>query len=249
MPRRIVGKAWCFHRQAVTISEGGGRTPSAPAPMRALMDPALIIFIVLSAFIAYRLYSVLGTRTGEERQRDIEGLQRARTRETREEAAPPVPDEPEAVKPLPPVSEAATPLREADPAFDERGFIEGAKGAYEMIVEAFASGDLKSVRRFIAAPVFEAFKSAVGQREGAGQRADLKFVGVEKATIVAARVESGEASASVEFLSNQVRATYDREGKLVDGDPNRIDLVKDLWTFSRQLSSNDPNWTLVATGA
>lgn len=212
------------------------------------MDPALIIFIALSAFIAYRLYSVLGTRTGEERQRDVEGLQRARTREAREEA-PPAPAEPEPSKPLPPVSAAAEPLRAADPAFDERGFIEGAKGAYEMIVEAFNSGDLKSVRRFIAAPVFEAFKSAIGARESAGRRADLKFVGVEQAKIVTSRVEGGAASASVEFLSNQVRATYDRDGKLVDGDPNRIDLVKDLWTFSRQLSSNDPNWTLVATGA
>jgi predicted lipid-binding transport protein (Tim44 family) len=212
------------------------------------MDPALIIFIALSAFIAYRLYMVLGTRTGEERQRDVDGLQRARTREAREEAAPDLPD-PEPAKPLPPVSAAAEPLRAADASFDERGFIEGAKGAYEMIVEAFASGDLKSVRRYIAAPVYEAFKTAAAAREGAGRRADLKFVGIEQAKIVSSRVEGGEASASVEFLSNQVRATYDRDGKLVEGDPNRIDLVKDLWTFSRQLSSNDPNWTLVATAA
>lgn len=212
------------------------------------MDPALIIFIALSAFIAYRLYSVLGARTGEERQRDVEGLQRARTRDAREEA-PAAPAEPEPAKPLPPVSAAAEPLRAADPAFDERGFVDGAKGAYEMIVEAFASGDLKAVRRYIAAPVFEAFRAATAARDSAGRRTDLKFVGVEQAKIVSSRIDGGEASATVEFLSNQVRATYDREGKLVEGDPNRIDLVKDLWTFSRQLSSNDPNWTLVATGA
>jgi predicted lipid-binding transport protein (Tim44 family) len=213
------------------------------------MDPALIIFIALSAFVAYRLYSVLGTRTGEERQRDVEGLQRARTREAREEAQPVAEVEPEPARPLPPVSAAAEPLRAADPAFDERAFVEGAKGAYEMIVEAFAAGDLKSVRRYIAAPVHEAFKAALAARESAGRRIDLKFVGVEKATIVSSRVDGGEASASVEFLSNQVRATYDQSGTLVEGDPNRIDLVKDLWTFTRSLSSNDPNWTLVATGA
>lgn len=213
------------------------------------MDPALIIFIALSAFVAYRLYSVLGTRTGEERQRDIEGLQRARTREAREEAPPVADAEPEAARPLPPVSAAAEPLRAADPAFDERAFVDGAKGAYEMIVEAFAAGDLKSVRRYIAAPVHEAFKAALAARENAGRRLDLKFVGVEKAQIVSSRVEGGEASASVEFLSNQVRATYDQSGALVEGDPNRIDLVKDRWTFNRPLSSNDPNWTLVATGA
>jgi predicted lipid-binding transport protein (Tim44 family) len=213
------------------------------------MDPALIVFIALSAFVAYRLYSVLGSRTGEERQRDIEGLQRARTRDSREET-PSAPEiEPEPAKPLPPVSAAAEPLRAADPSFDERAFVEGAKGAYEMIVEAFASGDLRSVRRYIAAPVHDAFKSAVAARESAGRRMDLKFVGVEQAKILSSRVAGGEATASVEFLSNQVRATYDQSGALVEGDPNRIDLVKDLWTFARPLSSNDPNWTLVATGA
>ncbi len=210
------------------------------------MDPALIIFIVLSAFIAYRLYSVLGTRTGEERQRDVEGLQRVQKREARDAAPSP---EPEAPKPLPPVSAEAEPLRAADPAFDERAFVEGAKGAYEMIVEAFAAGDLKPVRRFVGPSVNDAFKAAIASRETAGQRADLKFVGIEKARISAARVEADEAFASVEFLSNQVRATYDKDGALVDGDPNRIDLVKDVWTFSRQLASNDPNWTLVATSA
>jgi predicted lipid-binding transport protein (Tim44 family) len=212
------------------------------------MDPALIIFIALSAFIAYRLYSVLGTRTGEERQRDVEGLQRARTQGPRErEDAPAIDLQP--AKPLPPVSAAAEPLRDADPAFDEREFVDGAKGAYEMIVEAFAAGDLKSVRRYIAAPVFDAFRAAVTARESAGQRADLKFVGVEQAKIVSSRIEGGEATAAVEFLSNQVRATYDLNGALVEGDPNRIDLVRDLWTFSRQISSGDPNWTLVATSA
>lgn len=213
------------------------------------MDPTLIIFIALSVFVAYRLYSVLGSRTGEERQRDIEGLQRARTREAREETPPALDTEPQAAKPLPPVSAAAEPLRAADASFDERAFVEGAKGAYEMIVEAFASGDLKSVRRYIAAPVHEAFKAGVAARETAGQRMDLKFVGVEKARILSSRVEGGEATASVEFLSNQVRATYDQTGALVDGDPNRIDLVKDVWTFARPLSSTDPNWTLVATSA
>ncbi|MDZ7629538.1 MAG: Tim44/TimA family putative adaptor protein [Parvularculaceae bacterium] len=211
------------------------------------MDPSLIIFIALSAFIAYRLYSVLGARTGEERQRDVEGLQRARTRETREDAPPAA--EPGTPKPLPPVSAAAEPLRTSDPSFDERAFIDGAKGAYEMIVEAFASGDLKSVRRYIAAPVFEAFKAAATARESDGRRTDLKFVGIEKARILEARIDGNDAVASVEFLSNQVRATYDKSGALVDGDPNRIDLVKDVWSFSRAVSSNDPNWTLVATGA
>jgi len=208
------------------------------------MDPTLIIFIALSAFIAYRLYSVLGARTGEERHRDVEGLQRAK---------PPADARPEdktapAAKPLPPVSPAAEPLRAADPAFDERAFLDGARGAYEMIVEAFASGDLKSIRRFLSPSVFEAFRAAVAARDAAGQRADLKFVGIDDARIATARVEAGALVAVTDFTSNQVRATYDRNGVIVDGDAARIDLVKDRWTFSRPVDSGDPNWTLVATG-
>lgn len=208
------------------------------------MDPTLIIFIALSAFIAYRLYSVLGAKTGEERPRDVEGLQRAKPpAETRasEEAATPA-------KPLPPVTAAAEPLRAADPTFDERAFLDGARGAYELIVEAFASGDLKSIRRFLSPSVFEAFRAAVAVRDASGHRTDLKFVGIDDARIAAARVEAGALVAVTDFLSNQVRATYDKNGAIVEGDAARIDLVKDRWTFSRPMNSSDPNWILVATG-
>lgn len=206
------------------------------------MDPTLIVFIALSAFIAYRLYSVLGARTGEERQRDVDGLQRARS-----EASPLVEEELRAPAP-PPVSPAAEPLRAADAQFDEKSFLEGARGAYELIVEAFASGDLKSIRRFISPAVYEAFRSAIADRDGSGRRTDLKFVGIERAQIASSRVEDGHLIAVVDFISNQVRVTHDANGAVVEGDPSRIDLVKDRWTFKRPLNSSDPNWTLIATG-
>jgi len=211
-----------------------------------VMDPSLIVFFALAAFIAYRLYSVLGTRTGEERQRDVEGLQRARSKAEpdAEQAEPQRP-----AKALPPVSPAAEALRGADPAFDENSFLEGARAAYEMIVEAFAAGDLKSIRRFLSPSVFEAFRSAVAARDEARQRTDLKFVGIENAKVSASRVEDGAMIAIIDFVSNQVRTTFDEAGAVVSGDPARIDLVKDRWTFSRPLNSSDPNWTLVATGA
>jgi len=211
------------------------------------MDLSLIILFALAVFIAYRLYSALGTRTGEERHRDIEGLQRAKTRAEQEEEAQR--EQPREAAPLPPVSPAAEPLRAADPAFDERAFLDGARAAYEMIVEAFASGDLKSIRRFLSPSVFEAFRAAVVAREEARQRTDLKFVGIEQARIADSRLEDGAMVAAIEFISNQVRATYDEAGALFSGDPARIDLVKDRWTFSRPAKSSDPNWTLVATGA
>ena len=211
------------------------------------MDPVLLIFIGLAGFVVFRLISVLGTRTGHEQQHDIEGLQRA----ARGQAADPDANDRETAESKPtmaPVSEAAAALREADPAFDESEYLMGARGAYEMIVESFAAGDLKSIRQFLGASVFETFKSAVDQRQSSGHTSELKFVGIESATIEASEVRDNALWATTAFTSNQVRATRDKDGNVIDGDPNRIDLVKDRWTFSRKLSSKDPNWVLVATG-
>jgi predicted lipid-binding transport protein (Tim44 family) len=205
------------------------------------MDPVLIIFIAIAGFVLYRLFMVLGTRTGEERPREVEGLQRAARREPAEQPAA-------SNRGPAPASAAAAPLQAADPEFDEAAFLNGAKAAYEMIVEAFAEGDLKSIRRYMSASVYEAFRGALAERESARRSFELKFVGIDRASIRSAIVEGDEMIAEVDFTSNQVRVTRDEQGAIVDGDPNRIDLVRDVWTFSRPVRSSDPNWTLVATG-
>ena len=218
--------------------------------MLVVMDPVLLIFAGLAAFVIFRLISVLGTRTGHEQRHDIEGVQRARSSDA---AAPN--EEPQAVDPDvvddaggDAVSDAGRTLLAADASFNEVQFLKGARSAYEMIVEAFAAGDLKSIRRYLADPVYEAFRQAVNDRETNEQRVDLKFVGIDKAAIADSAVDDRTLSAVVEFSSNQVRAVYDKNAELVDGDPNRIDLVKDRWTFEHDLKSRDPNWILVATG-
>lgn len=212
------------------------------------MDPILLIFVALAAFVIFRLISVLGTRTGHESRPDIEGLQRPQRAQAVElsEDAEQNEEMPKPKKSA--ISDAGQALQDADPDFDELQFLQGARSAYEMIVEAFAAGDLKSVRRFLADPVYDAFKSAVAVREGAGQKFDLKFVGIDEASIVESSVGDKTIEAVTMFSSNQVRATFDADGNVTDGDPNRIDLVKDRWTFSRDLKSKDPNWILVATG-
>lgn len=211
------------------------------------MDPVLLFFAGVAAFVIFRLISVMGTRTGHEQSHDLEALQRAagaRSADQKRDDGPP-PEEAAAPKP---VSTNARTLREADAAFDEDEFLAGARGAYEMIVEAFASGDLKSIRPYLNESVYGAFKSAVVARDQAGHVADLKFVGIDRAAIIDSEADNDTLTAVVEFTSNQVRVTRDKDGEVVDGDPNRIDLVKDRWTFSRKRVSNDPNWMLVATG-
>jgi predicted lipid-binding transport protein (Tim44 family) len=210
------------------------------------MDPVLLIFAGVAAFVAWRLFSLLGTRTGHEPRRDVEGVQRqSKSGESRADADPSPPPQP--VRKLTPVSAAAAPLSAADPDFDEKAFLEGSKSAYEMIVEAFAAGDLKSIRRFLGQSVYEGFKAAVADRESKGWTSDLKFVGIDKAAIASSAFEGGVMTATVDFVSNQSRVTRAKDGAVVEGDPIRIDLVRDRWVFTRKASSGDPNWTLVAT--
>lgn len=209
------------------------------------MDPVVLIFGGLAAFILFRLFSVLGTRTGHEQPRDLEGVQRAaKSTEARAEAQAPA----QPVKKQSPISANAAPLRAADPSFEEKAYLDGARVAYEMIVEAFAAGDLKSIRRFLGQSVYEAFKSAISEREAKGLTTELKFVGIDSASIASSSVEGDQLLAVTDFASNQVRVTRDKDNKVIDGDPARIDLVRDRWTFARKQASNDPNWVLVATG-
>ena len=225
------------------------------------MDPVILVFGGLAAFLIFKLVSTLGETGGEQDGRavasnDAESLRKALSNglkkyadNAREDV--PQPDQtPEVLDtPAKALSASGQKLQDADPAFDEAAFLDGAKSAYELIVEAFARGDLNSVRRFLGDSVFNAFSSAVESRDEAQQSVDLKFVGIENAALFAANVSDDALTAVTDFSSNQVRVTRDGDGNVIDGDPNRIDLVKDRWTFSRKRGTNDPNWVLVATGA
>jgi len=210
------------------------------------MDPVLLILAGVTAFILFRLISVMGTRTGHEQRQELNPSSSKSSQAALSDAAPDETTD-EAMKPTP-VSTNARVLRDADPAFDESVFLEGARSAYETIVEAFADGDLQSIRSFLSDTVYGAFKQGVVAREEAGHVSDLKFVGIDHAAIVDSSVNNTQMTAIVEFTSNQVRVTRDKDGNVVDGDPIRIDLVKDRWSFSRRRDSKDPNWALVATG-
>ena len=136
---------------------------------------------------------------------------------------------------------------DADPSFSPRQFLDGAKSAYEMIVTAFAEGDRQTLRQLVAADVYENFEAAIEAREEAGETVEQTFVGLEDAALETAAVRDGEAFVAVRVVSQLITSTRDREGKVVDGDPDAVVEVRDVWTFARDVDSDDPNWRLVAT--
>ena len=225
----------------------------------------ILFFAVVAGFLGWRLYTVLGRRTGHEKPFDP-----FRTKEP--EAPATVTDRDGNIRRLPePVArpervdrdrrklEAAIAsvagdvrrgldeIRGADPRFDPVDFIAGARVAFDMIVAAFAQGDTKALRPLLADQVFANFAGAIDERNRARQKHETTLVGILNADIVAAALKGDEAQVTVKFVSQQINVTKDQEGRIVDGDPSEVANITDIWTFARQVKSRDPNWQLVAT--
>jgi len=136
-----------------------------------------------------------------------------------------------------------------DPAFDAKEFLTGGRAAYEMVVTAFAEGDRKTLRTLLAREVLEGFEAAIKDRETRGETVETRFVAIDKAEITGAELRGRTAQVTVRFVSQLISVTRDRAGAVVDGSADKVVDVTDVWTFSRDLSSRDPNWKLVATEA
>jgi predicted lipid-binding transport protein (Tim44 family) len=209
---------------------------------------------MIAAFLVYRLGSVLGKRTGHERQ-SREPFGRLGGKESAAETgndnviaipqreAPPQEEEPDT-----PLGAALTQIKLADSSFTRKGFLEGARAAFEMVITAFALGDMKTLRSLLSQEVYDNFAEAIRTRERANQTRETTLVGIDVAEIIEAKLEDKRhAYVTVRYISQQVNATRDEAHNVVDGDPNAIEKVTDIWTFRRDTRASDPNWQLVAT--
>jgi predicted lipid-binding transport protein (Tim44 family) len=140
-------------------------------------------------------------------------------------------------------------VRDADPTFEPKTFLDGAKLAYEMIVMAFADADRKTLKNLLSREVYDGFEAAIAEREKRGDTVESRFVSLDNATITAAEPRGRSAQLTVRFQSKLVSATRDKAGTVIDGSADKVTDVTDVWTFARDLSSRDPNWKLVATEA
>lgn len=224
-------------------------------------DFITLFFLVAAVLIFLQLRSVLGRRTGNEKPpfdpytpRDV-----AKGPVTDDNKVVTLPKRSEAedenrfaeADALAPVDTALnTSLRELmtkDPTFRPKEFLNGARMAYEMIVMGFADGDRKTLKNLLSKEVFDGFEVAISERESRGEVVKSTFVGIEKADITQAGIRDSEEQITLRIVSQLISATYDKDGKLVDGDPDAVAEVDDIWTFSRDVRSRDPNWKLIAT--
>ncbi|HLO77767.1 MAG TPA: Tim44/TimA family putative adaptor protein, partial [Magnetospirillum sp.] len=156
-----------------------------------------------------------------------------------------------APEPLPagPLGEGVAAIRAADPDFRLDNFLSGARMAFEMIVQAYADGDLKVLRPLLADEVYHPFAAAVEGRRRTGETLISELMGIRTVEAVDAHLNGTHAEVGVRFVSEQVSAIKDAEGRILEGDPNRVSDVVDVWTFRRDTRSSNPNWQLVATRA
>ena len=141
-------------------------------------------------------------------------------------------------------------MKMAEPGFGVSDFLEGARGAYEMILMAFEKGDLDSIVPFISEDVYEAFASVVDERQRQNLTVEANFIGISDMTLAAAEFDevSKEGEVSVRFKAEMTSVVRNAEGEVVEGSEKEIKRMKDTWTFARKMDSEDPNWRLVATG-
>jgi predicted lipid-binding transport protein (Tim44 family) len=235
--------------------------------MRDVFDIYTIIFLALAVFIFLRLRSVLGQRTGRERPPYDPYSARDAVRPSGDNVVTlpgrggsETPQKP--VEPIDPaerwkgVAEAGSSIAAGldaivreDPSFDAKHFVVGARAAYEMIVTAYAEGDRRSLKNLLSREVYDGFDTAIRERETKGETAETRFVSIDKADITAAELRGHTAHVTVHFVSQLVSLTRDRNSVVIDGSPDKVTDVNDVWTFARDISSRDPNWKLVATEA
>jgi predicted lipid-binding transport protein (Tim44 family) len=233
-----------------------------------------LVFLGLAVFVIVKLRSVLGQRTGFERppeviRREMEERQRGVQAPGQPQdnvvsfpngqngmRPPPLPDQPEmtqadrwkgVAEPGTLLANGLDAVAAADPSFDPREFVGGARQAYEMIVQAYAKGDRKTLKTFLAKDVFDGFAAAIGDRESRGETSETTFVSIDKADVIGAEMRDRFAHITVSFGSKIITLVRDKNGVVIDGSAEKIVDVNDIWTFARDTTSRDPNWKLVAT--
>lgn len=218
----------------------------------------IVFFAMVALFLVLRLRSVLGKRTGNERPNN------ERRQSDPLSPTPPLPGRKDSdnVIALPdrgsvrdgaaapagsPLEAGLAEIRAADRNFNDREFVGGARQAFEMILGAFAQGDVKTLRGLLSDEVYANFANEIERREKAGEKLESSIQRMRSVDIVDAKLQGSEAMVTVKFVTDQVNVLRDAQGEPLPEQSTAAYEVVDLWTFARDTRTNDPNWLLVAT--
>lgn len=213
----------------------------------------IIILAAIALFLVLRLRSVLGTREGFEKPPEVSGpTQGARRDRPFEviEGGGVDPDIADFVDPESPAGKALVAMKRVDGNFNVAEFTHGAREAYEMIVMAYERGEVDELEPLLSPEVFRSFAEAIDARRAKHLTVEGTFVGIREVSLVDAHYDarSDEGDITMRFVGELTSVVKDSEGRIVEGDPNEIKQQRDVWTFSRHMGADDPNWRLTGTG-
>ncbi|MGB1548493.1 MAG: Tim44/TimA family putative adaptor protein [Alphaproteobacteria bacterium] len=222
----------------------------------------IIFFAAIAAFLVFRLWSILGRRSGLDRRPPTSswtlrgnGNKPAAKPSPRGERVIPLPGNggereprarPEAVAETP-FAQTFAAMRQKDHNFSLEEFLAGARAAFEMVVDAFAKGDKKALRALLSKDVFSRFSAAIDARAAKDETQEVMITKIAEAEVTDATLVGNIGCIAVRFLSEQIKFTRNKDGAIIEGDPSTVRSVTDIWTFERDLHSRNPNWILVAT--
>ena len=212
----------------------------------------LLVLAGIAVFLILRLKSVLGTREGFEKppvqqqpeahksRRDFEVIEGGPDHDITDH----VPEDSE-------LAQTLAAMKRVEPGFSVTEFVQGARGAYEMIVMGFEKGNLDEIQPFLSEEVFESFVAGVAAREDQGLTIEAEFIGVRETTLTDVKFDkdTNQAEITMKFVGELTSVVRDRGGDIIEGSPNTVKRQKDSWTFARVMGKDDPNWLLVATDA
>ncbi|MEL6707747.1 MAG: Tim44/TimA family putative adaptor protein [Pseudomonadota bacterium] len=215
------------------------------------MITEIVILAMIAVFLGLRLYSVLGRRAEHEEEsvpQRFESPDNAAANAPAQNNSPaviPRPSQLEGV--MPAVERGVREIASADNQFDITAFVDGARGAYAMVLEAFWEGDRDTLRELCDDDVYEGFIDAIDAREEAGEALENSLIRVEETRIHSASLDGKMARIAVLFVADIAAVTRDKDGNVIAGSLDDAIESRDVWTFSRNTAAKDPNWILDET--
>ena len=206
----------------------------------------ILIFAAIALFLIFRLRSILGNRDGFEQKRPEQSAFDSTAQTENDNSAPKKIVPLRANNPLA-NGEGLEAVRRADSSFKDDEFMQGAASAFSFILQAFADGDLATLRRLLAFELYEEFASSVHTRNKEGDQLAITVHAIDDVQLIDATVKDFIASVTVKFISQQSRVVKDKDGQVIEDESEEQATITDIWIFERDTQLNDPNWKLVET--